>query len=330
MIVIQYNTPLKMQNLKRFCVFVLTLLCIQIGAFGQKVNVPQKKKKDLSVSVLHQKLNDYLKVQPAKVGVAMKFIPYNDSLAYAQNPNQGKLKFDEYDFRGNDSFVAMSVAKLPLAIYTLMLVEGGKLSLDTLIHFDTNDLARETYSPTVNGKSEPFSITLREAIASSVGLSDNVTTDKIFDLVGGPEKVEEFIQYLGYKNMHVRSNYRTMTELTLGLNSSSPKAMNQLLFEFYYGLLTKPEHSKFLYELMENTPTGPMRIRNELPAEVKFAHKTGTYYNDTIIKAINDVGIMKLKTGIVFLSIFINDSKLSSAETEKIMATIGRMIYEGL
>jgi beta-lactamase class A len=81
---------------------------------------------------------------------------------------------------------------------------------------------------------------------------------------------------------------------------------------------------------MENTPTGPMRIRNELPAEVKFAHKTGTYYNDTIIKAINDVGIMKLKTGIVFLSIFINDSKLSSAETEKIMATIGRMIYEGL
>lgn len=323
-------TPMtKMNHARKWFVFGIALFFFNQVVLGQKVNVPQKKNKK-EIPTLQQKLKAYLDSQPAKIGVALKFIPYNDSLAFAQNPNQGKLKYEEIDYHGNDSFLMMSVAKLPLAIYTLMLVEGGTLSLDTQIAIDSNDLSRDTYSPIVNGKTEPFRITLKEAIDASVGLSDNIATDKIFDLVGGPQKVEEFVQYLGYENMHVRSNYRTMTESTLGMNCSSPLAMNKLLFELYYGLLTKPEHSKYLYGLMKNTPTGPMRIRKELPSNVEFAHKTGTYYNDTVIKAINDVGIMKLKNGLVMLSVFVNDSKLTPTETEKILSTIGKMVYEGL
>jgi beta-lactamase class A len=327
MIDFKINAVAQINHSKKWFVYVIALFFFCQVALGQKVNVLQKKNKK-EIPTLQQKLKAYLDSQPAKIGVALKFIPYNDSLAFAQNPNQGKLKYETFDYHGNDSFLMMSVAKLPLAIYTLMLVEGGTLSLDTQIAIDSNDLARETHSPTVNGKTEPFKITLREAIDASVGLSDNITTDKIFDLVGGPQKVEDFLQNLGYKNMHVRSNYRTMTESTLGMNCSSPLAMNKLLFELYYGLLTKPEHTKYVYALMKNTPTGPMRIRKELPSTVEFAHKTGTYYNDTVIKAINDVGIMKLKTGLVFLTVFVNDSKLTPAETEKILSTIGKRVYE--
>ena len=231
MIDFKINAVAQINHSKKWFVFVIALFFFCQVALGQKVNVPQKKNKK-EIPTLQQKLKAYLDSQPAKIGVALKFIPYNDSLAFAQNPNQGKLKYETFDYHGNDSFLMMSVAKLPLAIYTLMLVEGGTLSLDTQIAIDSNDLARETHSPTVNGKTEPFKITLREAIDASVGLSDNITTDKIFDLVGGPQKVEDFLQNLGYNNMHVRSNYHTMTESTLGMNCSSPLAMNKLLFEF--------------------------------------------------------------------------------------------------
>jgi len=273
---------------------------------------------------------NYLKKQPAKIGVALEFIPYNDSLAYAQNPKQGELKPFTYSFNGNDSFVIMSVAKFPIAVFAMMQVERGILSLDMPIQIDSNDLNWDTHSPTVNGKEHPFTITLKEAIDASVGLSDNITTDKIIEAVGGVEKVEDFIKALGYSNMHVRSSYKKMTSTTLGKNSSSPLAMNKMLFEFYYGLLTKSEHSKYLYELMKTTPTGPKRIRGLLPASVEVAHKTGTYYNDEGIVAINDVGFIKTPKGLVILTIFVNNSKLTPEETELVIAKIGEMIYKGL
>lgn len=275
-------------------------------------------------------LADYLKKQPAKIGVALEFIPYNDSIAFAQNPKQAELKPFTYSFNGYDSFVIMSVAKFPIAVYAMMQVERGILKLDMPIQIDTNDLKRDTYSPTVNGKESPFTITLKEAIDASVGLSDNITTDKIIEAVGGVEKVEDFIKALGYKNMHVRSSYKKMTPSTLGKNSSSPMAMNKMLFEFYYGLLTNPEHSKYLYELMKNTPTGPKRIRGLLPTSVEVAHKTGTYFNDEGIVAINDVGFIKTPKGLAILTIFVNNSKLTPEETELVIAKIAQKVFVGL
>ena len=275
-------------------------------------------------------LTAFLKKQPARIGVALDFIPYNDSLAYAQNPKQGELKSFTYSYNGHDSFVMMSVAKFPIAVYALMQVERGILKLDTLLTIDTNDLKRDTYSPTVNGKTNPFTITLKEAIDASVGLSDNITTDKIIGAVGGVERVEDFLQVLGYDQLHVRSSYEKMTTTTLGKNACSPKSMNKMLFEFYYGLLTQPIHSKYLYELMKNTPTGPKRIRGLLPSLVEVAHKTGTYFTDDRIVAINDVGFVKTKHGLVILSIFVNDSKLTPEETELVMAKVAQKVFEGL
>ena len=106
--------------------------------------------------------------------------------------------------------------------------------------------------------------------------------------------------------------------------------MNKMLFEFYYGLLTQPKHSKYLYELMKNTPTGPKRIRGLLPSLVEVAHKTGTYFTDDRIVAINDVGFVKTKHGLVILSIFVNDSKLTPEETELVMAKVAQKVFEGL
>ncbi len=328
------NTKFFSNKVKNAIILVAFFSFGQHLAVAQKANVPQKKKtatigKKKQPDFLDS-LNVYLKKQPAKIGVSMQFIPYNDSLAYAQNPNQGELNPIDYHFNGNDSFKMMSVAKLPIGIYAMMLVEAGKLKLDMPLYIDSSDLKRETYSPTVEGKTAPFTITLKEALESSLGLSDNITTDKIIAAVGGVANIDDFLRSMDFPGIRVRTAYKDMTINNLWKNSTTPHDMNRLLFQFYYGLITNPESSKFIYGILKNTPTGPKRLRGLLPVTTEVAHKTGTYYNDEVIHAINDVGFIKTPLGLLIISIFVNDSKLTPEATELVMATTVDRICKGI
>lgn len=285
----------------------------------EKITVAKTK----SSNPLTKEIELYLKPISGKVGVAIEFLPYSEFKDKYKKENL------TVSIHGNDTFPTMSVAKLPLAIYTLMLVEGGKLSLDQEIKIDSADLSRKTYSPTIEGKTQPFTITLRQAIESSVGLSDNITTDKIIDAVGGPQAVTDFLRAMNFPKFLIRSRYKDMGINGKMSNACTPNEMNRILFEYYYGLLTKPEHSVWLYGLLKNTPTGPNRLKKYLPAETEVAHKTGSDYNEEqpeMVKTANDVGYIKLPQGNLMISVFVN-SQESYYKCEEIIAEIARRAY---
>jgi beta-lactamase class A len=312
-------------------VIIFTLICF-VGYFSvANAQRPSKKKKESMAAVvpsvktsnqLARDIQTYLKGKQ-KIGVAIEFLPYSEY------KDQYKKEDLTVNIHGNDTFPTMSVAKFPLAIYALMLVEGGKLSLDQPILIDSTDLSLQTYSPTTKDKTSPFSITLREAIESSVGLSDNVTTDKIIDLVGGPKAVTDFYRAMNFPKILVATKYRDMNKTGIYANACTPNEMNRLLFEFYYGLITKPEHTILLYGIMKNSPTGQNRLKKYLPEGTEVAHKTGSDYDDErpeMVKTANDVGYIKMKQGLLVISVFVH-SQESYYTCEDIIANIANKAY---
>ena len=315
----------------RFTVCVIIVAIGSMRALGAETIVNTTDSKQMKQ---WQNINKYIDKQSAKIGVSCHFVSFEDSAKFSQNlvsntPIQSLLKqANTFNHRAQDSFVIMSVAKLPIALYAMHLVNINQLSLDTLLFIDSNDIKRDTHSPTVNGKTQPFSITLKQAIEASIQLSDNITTDLIIDAVGGIKNIETYYQQLGFKDLHVRSNYRNMDQDQLGANCSSPIEMNQLLLEFYFKHNTQGANPDFIYQLMASTPTGPNRIRGELPANTIVAHKTGTYFTDKKHVAINDIGIIRTQTGILFLTVFVNDFNMSAKHTEKAIAHISKMLFD--
>ena len=319
-----YKKPLKL---------VLSILSVFIFTTETFAQTPSSQS-SLHADQLSKSIYKFLDKQSAKIGVSCHFVPYQDSATISQtievsSDHQAWFKqTNVFNYRGQDSFVIMSVAKLPIAIYAMHMVNSKQLRLDTLLFIDSNDIKRDTHSPTVNGHTQPFSITLQQAIEASILLSDNITTDLIIDAVGGVKNIEAFFKQLGYKDLHVRSNYRNMHPNQLGANCSSPNEMNQLLLAFYFNYNKQGANPDFIYQLMKSTPTGPNRIRGELPSKTIVAHKTGTYFTDTKHVAINDVGIIRTQKGILFLSVFVNDFKMSSKQADDIIAEISKMLFD--
>jgi beta-lactamase class A len=312
---------------------IIIALILFVGCFSvAKAQRPSKKKNVTMTTVvpnlnpsnaLTREIQNYLKPIEGQVGVSIEFLPFPEFR------DQFKKENLTVNIHANDTFPTMSVAKFPLAIYALMLVEGGKLSLDQPILIDSIDLSLNTYSPTTQGKTSPFSITLREAIESSVGLSDNVTTDKIIDVVGGPKAVTDFYRAMNFPKILLGTKYRDMTMGTTTANACTPNEMNRLLFEFYYGLITKPEHTIWLYGIMKNSPTGQNRLKKYMPTGTEVAHKTGSNYDEDkpeMKKVANDVGYIKLKNGLMMISVFVY-SQESYYKCEDIIASIANKAY---
>ena len=85
-----------------------------------------------------------------------------------------------------------SVFKLPLAVYALHLVEGGKFSLDQPIRFLPSDrILPETYSPLQDKyPNGDVDVPLRELLRLAASLSDNAAADTVLRVAGGPAQVD--------------------------------------------------------------------------------------------------------------------------------------------
>ena len=83
---------------------------------------------------------------------------------------------------------------------------------------------------------------------------------------------------------------------------------------------------------MRETSTGVNRLKGQLPENTVVAHKTGssgTNKQTGITAAVNDIGIVFLPNGKHFyISVFVTDSKENADVNEKIIADIGKVVWD--
>ena len=227
-----------------------------------------------------------------------------------------------------------SVFKFPLALAALHLVEQGTLALDQPVRFLASDrFFPRNFSPLQDKYPEAeVDIPLRELLRLAVSLTDNAAADVVLRVIGGPTVVDTYIRSIGIEGFHLEDGEHGLARDLAAQyrNWFEPAGAVRLLRRLSDNSPLTPEHTGMLLEWMEASPTGPHRIRGELPAGTIVMHKTGTSgTRDGVTAATNDIGLITLPDGRrLAIAVFVTDSSADEATREAVIARIAKAAYE--
>jgi beta-lactamase class A len=230
-------------------------------------------------------------------------------------------------FEGERALPLYSVFKLPLAVAVLKEVEEGRLQLDQKVRVEPEEAA-----PGVKSNSdlwrEPSDRTIRELLEFSIVRSDNTSSDKMLELVGGPEAVTRRMRALGLQHIEVRSTVKEFLKIQgreAHPNTGAASDLARLLVLLQKGEVLAPPQLEVLLGFMGRVLTGDQRLRAGPPTGTPVADKTGTGPSTT-----NDVGVVTLPGDREHLAIavLLDGSKLSAEKQEDLIAEVARAAYD--
>lgn len=227
-----------------------------------------------------------------------------------------------------------SVFKLPLAMLVLSQVERGRFKLDEPVHFRTDDrILPHVYSPLQDKyPASDVDVPLRELLRLAVSLSDNVAADMLLRITDGPRALDAYVASLGVQGFHVEDNERGLhAEVAAQYrNWFAPSGAVTLLRLLADRPPLTAEHTALLLRWMETPPDRPARLQQALPQGVRVEHKTGTSDVDAgLAHATNDIALVTLPDGRkLAVAVFITDSTADEPTRTKVIAAIGRAVYD--
>ena len=225
-----------------------------------------------------------------------------------------------------------SVFKLPLAIAVFKDVEAGRLKVDQLVHVSPEETVPGTPENTALWR-KPVDRTIAGLVELSISRSDNTSTDKLLQLVGGPTRVSDEIRALGFQNIDIHSSVMDYVQSRKKPNTGSAEDLANLLAQLQQGKILQGRHSELLIGYMRGATTGLRRLRGDLPRGTLVADKTGSGEKDAqtnFVKATNDVGLITLPggRGNLAIAILLSESKLPDAAQEKLIAELARAAFD--
>jgi beta-lactamase class A len=236
---------------------------------------------------VQQQLNSLLAGSSADVGVAAVDLNTGESLG----------------IKGDTPFPMASTVKVAIAALYLSQVDHHQKTLDD----------------TIRGES------VRSLMAKMLIYSDNRAADVLFKDVGGPHAVNHWLVENGVRGVHVD---RTIAQLLADKrdlwdtrDSSTPKAMVDLLKRIYRGDLISTDSRNYLLGVMAKCHTGKNRMKWLLPEGTTVEHKTGT-----LDGLADDVGFISMPDGHrIAVAIFAR----GGSNRPRTIAEAARAIYDG-
>lgn len=291
--------------LKSFCLaFISTTIFWSSNAFAQS-------------NSLKNQIIEIAKEAKGTVGVSVLNIETKKNISY----------------NGNLHLPMQSVMKFPIALTVLHEIDLGKFKIDQLIHISKSDLPK-TYSPLRDKYPEGnVDVSLRELLSYMVSQSDNDACDILLNLIGGPKQVENYMHLLGIKNIAVKASEFQMAQAwdVQFTNWCEPVAMTQLLnIAFRPDFLSKNSHA-YLWQMLQETITGPKQIKGLLPAETIVAHKTGRFDAEELGRksTTNDAGVITLQNHQhLAITVFISNSAADLTTRESVIARIAKAAFD--
>jgi beta-lactamase class A len=224
-----------------------------------------------------------------------------------------------------------SVFKFPLAMTILHQVEQGKLTLDEPIPFRQSDLISPKPHSALQNKypQAGVDVPLQNLLQMTVALSDNTAADMLLRLAGGPQAVVDYLVSLGITGMRLQDDERALhrDHALQYRNWCEPQAAVGLLRTIADHSPLTSEHTALLLGWM-TTRTG--RLDGDLPEGIQVAHKSGgSDVDNGIAAATNDIGLITLPDGRrLAVAVFVTDSTADEATRFRIIARIGRAVYD--
>lgn len=279
----------------------------------------------------------------------------------------------------NKRFFMASTIKLPIALAFLNLVDEKKESLNRVITLGLNNSVPGSGTLYHACEKKKVSMPLHQILKYMLTNSDNSASDTILHLANGPAYVTKRMYELGFKNIvvnrsilemfmdtnHVdhallqqpRSVYswkKIFNRVPLKSKVSAWKRfqddkrdtttsdeMAQLLVKLYKKQALSENSSNLLIKIMEQCRTGRSRIKGLLPANVKVAHKTGTWAISeqkyiqypgakNLYRFVSDVGIITLPNnkGHIAIAVYVKSQAASDYGRSRAIALASRAVYD--
>ncbi len=212
---------------------------------------------------------------------------------------------DIYGLNEFETMQAASLIKLPVMAFLLKTADEGKINLDSSYILKNSD--KTAGSGSLAGSPEGTIVTYRRLLQYMGHESDN-TAFKIIENYFGDDSINEFIQSIGMKK----------TDITT--NMTSPSDIALLLQKIYEGRLLTTKSKDFLFEVLTKTIYEDY-LPKGVPSDIRVSHKFGAE-----VHVLNDAGIVFAKNP--YVVVFMTGG-IVEKETQQILPTLSRIIYEG-
>lgn len=227
-----------------------------------------------------------------------------------------------YGHRADERFPLCSSFKALAAAAVLAKVDAGTESLDRRVHFSKAELV--PYSPFAE-KHVADGITLAQACAATVTLSDNTAGNIVLAAAGGPAAFTGWLRALGDPVTRLDRTEPTLNEAKPGdvRDTTSPAAMAGLLRTLVLGEALSPASRDRLRGWLIANTTGDARLRAGVPAGWKVGDKTGTCNRATP----NDSGLLWPPGGKapLIVSVYIAEAKAAPDVLNAAIADVARL-----
>ncbi len=205
-----------------------------------------------------------------------------------------------------------------------------------------------------------------------LAISDNTATDMILRQIGGPKLVYKFLQKNDISDIVVSRSIEQLYSDSSGLkawpprtsltlldrikilkdipdetkikayekfyhdirDTATPAAMTMLLTKLYNKELLSAEYTKMVLDIMGKERFS--RIKTSLPKDIKFANKTGTWWdNGSSGKKYNymgEIGIITLpdNKGHIAIAIYLKSDRSDIEKQKSAIGKLARLVYNGI
>jgi beta-lactamase class A len=271
---------------------------------------------------------------------------------------------------GTVRFPLASVCKLPIAIHIFSLIDEGKLTLDQLIEIPLYDVVLNI-SPVAERWPGQKSFPLRELVDLMVARSDNTAVQTLFRLGGGEAGMAERLRRWQVTGVRIDRSERQCGLDAVGVrdippvsdwtprmdedliariapaerlaafrrfladprDTGTPDGTIQILKKLFATELLSKALTSRLEKTLENTTTGPDRLKGKLPPLTVVAHKTGTTATVMGLNgATNDVGVVTLPNGKdrFAIAVYVKARTGDAAARDAVIAKFARAAFDFL
>ncbi|MFG6428307.1 class A beta-lactamase [Roseateles sp. LYH14W] len=193
--------------------------------------------------------------------------------------------------RMGEHFAMCSTFKLALIAAYLREADRGRINLDEVLAYSEADLL--PWAPVTRKNVATGGMSIAALAQAAQERSDGVAANLLVKRLGGPAAVTAKFREMGDTVTRL-DRYEPDLGMVLSADlrdTTSPLAMAQLVRRITTGDLLKRDSRERLLGWMENTKTGPMRLRAGLPAEWRSGNKTGSGRAEGTTNKCNDVAI---------------------------------------
>jgi beta-lactamase class A len=234
--------------------------------------------------------------------------------------------------RQAEHFAMCSTFKLPLVAACLREADLGRLDLDEVLPYTKRDLL--PWAPVTRQHVAEGGLSIAALAQAAQEQSDGTAANLLVRRLGGPDGLTGKFRDMG-DDVTRLDRYEPDLGMVLSADlrdTTSPAAMAQLVRHITTGSLLNAESRQRLLQWMQNTNTGPRRLRAGLPSDWRPGNKTGTGRDVGTTNKVNDVAIAfpRGRAPIVVVAYFDSGEFTPQVEArhEAVLAQVGRIAAE--